>query len=1139
MTAPRPLTVPDHERKARIAAIAPASSVFVTANAGSGKTTILTNRVIRLLLEGTDPAAILCLTYTKAAAAEMQNRIFDTLAAWVRMDEAKLAAAIEELTGRRPDARGLAQARNLFARAVEAPGGLKLQTIHAFAERLLHLFPFEANVPVRFAVLDEAGQSDLLGRARAEMIAAAIATPASALGQAFHSLSLLLGEDDLAALITAGLRPMRRLRPGVATHDERRALIAAAVELDPGVTRAMACRDLLAGDLGRSCWPRAIAALEPLKRKKTDDTFKADLARALAEDDEAAAWSLIGIVMTADGSKPRDRVLTGDVLAAVPWLADEIERARTSVPVHLDRLRLIEAVERSADLMTLLDDILGRFRAAKRVAALVDFDDIILEAGRLVAEGAAWVLHKLDGGIDHVLIDEAQDTTPEMWEIARALTAEFFAGEGARRIIRSVFAVGDEKQSIYSFQGARPIEFETNRRHFARLAEKADLAFANPALNLSFRTVGDVLAAVDRVFSVPAHSDGLAADNRAPVHETARRGAPGFVELWPPEVNESATPSDPWQEVDAIGRRSGEARLAVRIARHIRHSVDHDRYEDDGKRVTPGDVLVLVQRRKAFFSSLIRELKREGLPVAGVDRMLLTEQQGVLDLVAAARAALMPEDDLTLATALKSPLVGFDDADLIALCPDRPGSLYAALAASGEPRHQTARATVETWRKLASTRAPHDFFKALLAPLGGRKALQARLGHDAAEAIDLFLDQMRARELREPASLAAAIAAFERSDTDIKRDQEQAGGRVRVLTVHGAKGLEARSVYLADTQRLPNFKQQVPLFARAVGSADQQVLFWAGGARTGVPQVGQRLKAEQRADLMREYRRLLYVAMTRARDRLYVAAWGAPDKIAGESWYGMIEATLGPAMQSVPEATGAGEVRRFRTVETGAAPPAAEPEAPEPPEALPDWIARHVPVEASPLPPLRPSGALQAAERITAPEREAARERGDLIHALIERLGDWPAADRAALATRFLANRSPGMPTARREELTRKVLALAAAPAVAPLFGPQAQAEVAVAGAITTPDGRSLSVSGRIDRLLVEPGRVLVVDFKTGRRPSGGVPTPAHLLQLALYRALLQDIYPDRPVAAALIWTGEARFDEVPAAALDAAITLL
>lgn len=1132
----RPFVLPEHERAIRAVAVDPRASVFLSANAGSGKTTILTERVIRLMLEGADPARILCLTYTKAAAAEMQNRIFLTLAGWVELDDATLGDKVGALTGRPPGSKALDEARALFARAVETPGGLKIQTIHAFSERLLHLFPFEANVPVRFAVMDDVARTELIDDVRRATLRAGLAAPHTALGRATGLLIDLLGESELDEILRAALPRLR----GVDVPEDAGDLLArlrAEFELRPIETEPYICELFLAVGFRQSMWGEAIAAVRAGKPSKTDGEMITALEGALALPDPVARARAGMDLFLTSGGEIRDRIFTKAHLVANPWLDAAIAETKSLLPGFLDKLGSIRTAERSAALMTLAFDCLRRFRVAKTARALIDFDDMIDRVLALVADpGASWVLRKLDGGIDHLLIDEAQDTTPEMWQIARALTGEFFVGAGARPGRRTVFAVGDEKQSIYSFQGARPEAFAEARRHFGKLIAEAEQTFAAHELKLSFRTVADVLSAVDRVFAAPERFKGLSSDPVPTVHDTARAGEPGHVEIWPLEAPVKAEPREAWEEVDALGQHSPQVRLAGRIARHIAGEIRTGHFAHSGRPVRAGDVMILIQRRDPFFDAVIRALKREGVPVAGADRLKLSDNIAVMDLIAAARVALLPGDDLTLAAVLKSPLVGLTDADLLALAPNRSGSLHDALCASPVPGHQAAAARIAEWRDLAARETPYGFFTTLLAAMGGRRALLARLGMDAADGIDMFLHGVLDRMTRGPAALVGEIEAFASHDIDVKRDQEQAGDAVRVLTVHGAKGLEAPIVYLPDASRLPNLSRDGRLFRLdPVSDALPPLLVWSP-RKEDAPRRLETLRAAEQAAKMDEYRRLFYVAMTRAKDRLILAGWGDAAKLSPASWYGMARAALMPEGDDLPAEEG---ITVWRTVTAPVAPPLTPEAAAAPSETgLPGWALR--PARRDPLvaPPLRPSRVLDAPDQVISPERAAARQRGDLIHALIERLPALPAEAREAAARRYLETRAPGLGAAEAARIAADLCALLSRPALAGLFGPGSEAEVAISGDIRLADGRVRPVLGRIDRLAIGSDRIIIADYKTGLRPAGG-PGVQHVLQLALYARLIAGLYPGRPVETLLIWTRGLEVDVIAPETCAAALTAL
>ncbi len=1151
-----PKTVFDQRRAAD-----PAASAWVSANAGSGKTKVLADRVLRLLLDEVEPTRILCLTFTKAAAANMSNRVFDELGAWVVLDDAALTGRLEALDGKVPARQRVAVARRLFARAVETPGGLKIETIHAFCERLLHLFPFEANVPARFEVLDEAQSQDLLERATSGVLAEAAAGRAG-VAQALDLVAREAGDETVGRVLRAALRHKAFLRAHADPADLDAAFAAFAREcgLADRDTPESLRRAVMSDGIAPRDWPDVAEALEA--GQKTDKDKAAQLKQALAAPDEAERFALYRDVFFTKAGTPQKRMATK---AVDPELAERLIAERDRIEVLLDRIRAAEAVARTRALLTLAQAVFSRLEALKSARAALDFDDLIARTVALLGKAdAAWILYKLDAGIDHVLVDEAQDTSPDQWAILRKLAEEFTAGEGAHARRRTLFAVGDPKQSIYGFQGAAPHEFEANGRYFRERTAGAGLAFEDVQLTVSFRSAPEVLSAVDAVFALPHHARGLTLGDAAatPVHESARPSFPGVVEVWPTIWKDKAPDADAWSlPLDEPDAAEPAVRLARKVALTIRRWMDAG--DASGRRIRPGDVLVLVRKRRTFFEAVIRALKDAGVSVAGADRLTVAQHIAVRDLVAAGRVALLARDDLTLAAALKSPLVGWDDDDLIRIAAPRANEtpLIEAVevaAAAGDAAAARALAIVEGWRETARARGPFGFYATLLGPGAGRRRLVARLGAEAGDAIDAFLSQALAHERRFAPSLTGFLDAFEGATGDMKRDMDDTRDEVRVMTVHGAKGLEAPVVILADGGEKPDGSHDPDLIEVTVsmGARDVRVPVWSPGQRFDPEPVAQAraLLREKAAD---ENARLLYVALTRARDRLIVAsaikrepkaddaeAGGAPGRPPPESWSGMVIAGI---EQAVPDDGGTrgrlvrdtdedgGEVLRW--LSPGKPPAAGETGAAAPRElvAAPVWLTAPAIPEAEPMPPLRPSGALDAADRphrpAEPPTMKHARLRGQLVHTLIERLPAVAPERRRHAAVAYIEARAPRLDAEERTGIVDAALTVLDAPLLAALFGQSGLAEVAIAGDIALADGRTLAVSGRIDRLAVVGSEVHVADFKTGE--CGGAPARAHIAQLALYSALLRQLMPEKTVRAFLVYTQGPEVVEADAEMLD------
>ncbi|GJD93771.1 double-strand break repair helicase AddA [Methylobacterium iners] len=1122
-----PITLESQRRAAD-----PRVSAWVSANAGAGKTKVLTDRVVRLLLDGSAPGRILCLTFTKAAAANMAIRVFRRLGEWVTRDEAALAAELTELMGEPPRRETIERARRLFARAVETPGGLKIETLHALCERLLHMFPFEANVPARFVVLDDTQSREALEIETDNVLADAVSGTDIALGEALARVSPEATGDTLRKAIRTAIEARHVLghRGGLDAPFEE---LARALGLAADETAEAIERRILEG--GLPDWP---ALAERLRTgKATDEQIAEDLLEAQRLRGAAEALDAYqGIFFTDKGDPKADRSLG---TKAVPdAVKDQLRAERDRLIPLFDALRGARAQARTQALFTLAAEIHRRVEAQKARLGALDFDDLIHKTLDLLSRvGASWVLYKLDRGVDHVLIDEAQDTNPQQWEILRRITAEFAVGEGARELNRTRFAVGDPKQSIYSFQGAEPREFETTRSEWRSATLGADLAFADVSLNLSFRSAHGVLRAVDATFAVPDHYRGLSFEEGATrtIHTTARGGAPGGIELWCVEEPAEGPDPDAWAApVDAPEANAPAIVTARRIARAVKAWTTTG--DEDGHRRRPGDILILVRKRSAAFEEVIRALKAAGVPVAGQDRLDVAAHIAVADLVAAGRAGLLPADDLTLAGALKSPLAGLDDDDLVRIAARRELSetledALARHAAAGDPAAIRGEAALRRWITLAAAHGPFGFYAALLGPHGGRRSLVARLGGEAGDAIDVFLAAAAAAEQGGDApSLDAFLARYvagpgsgEGGHT-VKRDLESGRDEVRVMTVHGAKGLEAPVVVVIDgCEPLGrNDPPLLPMTPRRLAGEIPLPPVWSTG-RTHDCSALAEARAELQVKAREEHNRLLYVAMTRAADRLVIAPYRGRDRETTASWCEMVrtgmEQAFGPGETLE---TSYGPITLWREGEPASLSLAAAGVAPGT-TTLPVWLEAPVPAETAATSPINPSGALSAADgsRDAGPRQgdAEARRRGLVVHALLEHLPRIAPEKRRSAAEGFVRARAPAMPATNRATIVRDVLHLLDEPGLAPLFAGEARAEVTLAGRVIV-GGRERSVFGRADRLAVASDVVHVAEFKTGRPPAMGTPLPqGEAAQIALYATLLGQIYPGRRIAPVLIWT--------------------
>jgi ATP-dependent helicase/nuclease subunit A len=1091
-------------------------------------------------LEGVAPEKILCITFTKAAAANMAKRVFDTLAEWTTLDDAALDAAIGQACGIEPAAPRRGLARRLFARALESPGGLKVQTIHAFCTQLLHQFPFEANVAARFEVLDEAEQTQLLERLTLDLLLDGARAPHGAIGVALETAITAASDQNFRDAIRAAIAERETVVRAVIDSGGVEAAIAAMsrqLGLEPGATRDSIQDEFFARSLiAPTEWPAVAAALESGGKSDAEQARRFRQLATLERSDRVEVY--LDIFCTANERTARRSVVSQAIKDKD--LTERLAGEQARVCALLERLRAVICRDRSAALVTIVHEIVRRYQSEKDRRGLLDYDDLIDKTLELLSNvDAAWVHYKLDYGVDHLLIDEAQDTSSKQWQIVRRLVAEFTAGAGARPVMRTVFAVGDEKQSIYSFQNAAPKEFAEMRRHFERAHQAGRFVFRE--FKHSFRSGANILAAVDAVFSDKAIAASVSSDTDGfPPHIALPQVAPGLVEIWNPVEPEKSPEIEGWDApFDQVSETSPRVRLARRIARTVRRLVEaREPVGMERRALRYGDVLVLVRQRGELFEAIIRALKNENVEVAGADRLMLTEHIAVMDLMVLADALLLPDDDLALATVLRSPLFDFSDDDLFALAWDRKRlSLRAALnqRAGEKPLFAETGARLAKLADAAKHETPFDFYAQLLGAGGGRNRFLTRLGPEANDALDEFLNLALEYERREAPSLQGFLAWLRQARAEVKRDMEIARDEVRVMTVHGAKGLEAPLVIVADTMTPPAGPRQ-PRLLTLSGNA----VVWAGKKADDSSAMA-RARQAALAEARNEYRRLLYVAMTRAADRLIICGADGERRRPEGCWYDLVRTALDP--QLVEEAEAGEKVWRFRP--TAAAPATAAPrpaaEKSETPE-LPPWLREIAPLQSPRPAPLAPSAAFAEEIGRAAPggahDRQRALQRGRIVHRLMQSLPDIAPAARKSALEHYLGNAARDLSPEERTEIARHVFAILEDDKFAAVFAGGSRPETPIVGRISRPTGEPVLVAGQVDRLIVTDEAVLAVDYKTDSLVPDGIDAvpPAYIAQLALYRAVLTALYPDKPVRAALIFTGGPVLLDIPAPTLDAAL---
>jgi ATP-dependent helicase/nuclease subunit A len=1108
----------------------PRGSVWVTANAGSGKTYVLTSRVLRLLLSGVKPEEILCLTYTKAAAAEMRGRVAERLAKWTTLSDDKLREDLAELEGATPTPGQVMRARSLFAHALETPGGLKIQTIHAFCEAVLHRFPKEAGVPFDFTVIEDFERDAMLMEAREKVLAAGLRGSADSL--AVETLFGLLSDFQISTAIVEALNQQRILRKVLADVPRAKRELRRLAGDPPSIGEALdaiahgytltaadhrAIFDLIRPDPEGDGFVDKLAFIDP-HHPDLDLLYDAFLTKEFT-----ARKTLL---------KKAKAMLIPDVAARVTNEALRLELA------HNDRMRA-ELVERSEAMLDIVAAISAHYERDKRARSLLDFDDLVEKLGALLDDEnqGIWVRYKLDQRISHILVDEGQDTNPQQWAVVRSLIAEFFYGDSAADRNRTLFVVGDQKQSIFSFQGADPREFVDMGMQVAFTARTVQFAFERIPLRHSFRTLPQLLTAVDRVFAQPALASGVMDDEM--LHDTARADAGGMVTLWPPvkEVEEEFDPDNWPTEAPKVQTQSAQRKVAERIAREIRTWIDGKRsLGPRGRPVTADDVLILVQVRSVLFHEIIRALIREGVPTPGADRLAVTTHIGTLDLMALGDVLSNSADDLQLAALLRSPLFDISEEDLFDLAQPRgeTESLWSAMQRSELLTVRVAAQQLSDWRSKLDFERPFNFYSDVLYKHGGLRKFRARFGSEIDDVVSEFLELALAHEQSPQPSLAGFLAELRSRDVTIKRELADEGAGVRVMTVHGAKGLEAPIVILADAASTEEGRDRRSIFLRT----DPPLFIHASSKAMHVTETMQHRQDAEDAQKA-EYWRKLYVAMTRAEDELYVTGYLTKAREGVGSWYEAIEQGLADESEVVTDADGNAtamiyprERVAYLPVRAAAAGETADGQITLP--ALPTAQLRRI---------IRPSRAADDApdvsrvletnaERLSDPrDPEAARKEGIALHALLQHLSHIDPVHWDAVSARALPTLLPDSPD--HAAVLTKASSILTRPELAHLFGPDSRGEVPIL-AQGTRNRAPITIAGRIDRLVVKPGRVLIVDYKSDANPPGtqsGVPA-AYLTQLGIYALVAQQLFPGHEIEAAILWTSLETLMDLPPALL-------
>lgn len=1107
----------DEATTAQNRAAHPAHSTWVSANAGSGKTRVLTDRVARLLLNGTDPQKILCLTYTNAAAAEMQNRLFERLGKWAMManeDLQNALAALGEDRGSLSLAK-LRQARTLFASALETPGGLKIQTIHAFCDALLRRFPLEAGLSPQFEILEDRQAKNI----RAEIL--------EHLAEGQYRKTF----ETLATFYTGG--DIDTLLHSIVEH--HRLFARRPEKADFGLKA-----DLDAKDIAVRCFePKDVQTIDYLiphlqASDKSTDQNLAKIYQAFLQ--ETCPVTRLKLLIDAHLDKTRFEAKlkgppTADISKAHPKETETIKDIMQRVEKARDVLTSYMAYTRAIALHDFATPFLDAYTHYKLTHGKLDYQDLIEKSLALLQNStmADWVLYRLDGGIDHILVDEAQDTSADQWRLIQTLAEDFTSGESAGNTTRTIFIVGDEKQSIYSFQGADPQYFNEMQDWFGKRLAEIDQPLLNQDLLFSFRSAEPILNLVDTIFAGGSKSGMTSAVK----HHAFDPKKPGRVELWPLIPPASKPDNTPWfQPLDRPAENDPRHVLAYQIAEWVKTKITSGQQiktKDGIRPVKSGDILILVQSRSTLFRAILKELKIRGLDVAGADRLEIGQELAVRDILSLLKFSILPEDDLSLAEALRSPLFNLSETALFSLAHGRTGTLWQSLSDQAN-RFPATKNILDDIRAKADWMRPFEFINHILIAHKGRENLLARLGKDVEDGIDEFLSQALRYEQTESPTLTGFLNWFSTGKVEIKREMDNSAGQIRVMTVHAAKGLEAPVVILPDTVGT-RYRDRTDVLELTEGSAGWKT------TDQDRHKVEQNILEKNREKTLLEKWRLLYVALTRAESWLIVCGAGKLGKDPALNWYHLVQQGM---QHADAQKTEEGLVLQNKYwITKSKASSSYESEKSESVQSLPDWLIKPASSRKPHKETLSPShlGGLKMIMSDTEiKENPNTARRGTLIHLLLEHLPNHPKAQWKNLSVRLLKAFDHHIKQDEIDNIYKHICRVLETDALKWIFAPDTLAEVTLTADIPALDGQK--IYGTLDRLVVSDAHITAIDFKSNTGvPQTAEDTPDGILrQMGAYLSALEQIYPNCAIEIAILWTETCTYMPLPHKLVKAAL---
>lgn len=1124
----------------------PKKSIWVAANAGSGKTRNLITRVARILLQGSLPHKILCLTYTNAAAAEMQTRLFNELGTWSMMSDADLKEKLLDLDDKfflnRPEGQKmLAKARQLFARALESPGGLKIQTIHGFCGSVLRKFPLEVNISPNFKVLDDRKKQIIVQQSLLNLVKS---NP-----EIFDNILMELEISDLKQFINQVLTFRSKLNAEFNLDSFCACFGLKHQQIDPKQELA----EIVNG------FPNDIFNIvtQALQRGSKTDLKHAEKLKRMKFSSDKEKLSILENIFCTDDGKARSLRSYPSKAAKIfePRLEGLFSKLQKCFLDYLAKRNEAIVIKKAQVLYDFSHKFFKNYDELKNLEGALDYDDLIIKTQLLLKEHhSKWVLYKLDGGIDHILLDEAQDTAIEQWEMLVALMDDFFSDDRAVMGERTFYAVGDEKQSIYSFQGANIKAFSYMKDFFSSKLSFLGNELDSVELLNSFRSSIAILRFVNEILK---DGGGTGVKNISD-HSAFHEALPGRVELWPLVEEQPGKQKNNWWDFEKeIVETSATDKLAENIAIEIKKILKsnstlvfpNEDFEKRNRKILPGDFLILVRSRGAIFKSILKKLKQHDLPIAGSDRLLLLNELAIRDIISLLKFLDNTSDDLSLAEALRSPLLGLSESDLFKISFNRSSTLYHSLTLN-LPKHEASYIILDLVQEAQET-APYELIEKILINHRGRLRMGARLGESVNDVLDEFLLQALIYEDLEPPCLRGFLDWLQNIDVPVKRQLSNSSSSIRVMTIHGSKGLESPIVIMPETSyNLRGAKRDMFL------ENDDWVCF---SDKSGyLPTQIRELKEESIISSIEEENRLFYVAVTRAKNWLIIAGVGKENKNKSDdnqtiNWYVRSKKALenltandrpGPNLIAQEKIifehnwlvekqihTKNIKLKKDSNFEFIITPFLDEKNLKN--FQKKSFIASQmVDVEDDDF-VMKQSYDLDQSNR-----RKKSASYGVAVHHFLQYIRSFSPTDHHYVKDHFVSNFNNGIDQSGMVETAfQEALAVLEKPELHSLFfKSNILNEVEVSGFIDLANKRKddlkskIHVSGRIDLIHITESRILIIDFKTNKQIPASIKlvSKAYLAQIAVYIELLKATYPTRKISGAILWTKTAKLMKIP-----------